>query len=361
MSFFGLGAGIVADITLDPPQTSSSHIKALDHVPTWKVRKNAFAHAVKKNASITPFHAEALAASSSPDYRQGSTNYIYAYRDEDDVKGIVNIAVPPGKKLDHLGIKVEYVGRIDLGPLAMSDGRGHYDFISLTKELSPPAQLYNPNNAYNFHFKNVEKPYETYHGKNVSIRYLVRVSIERKFLPPISSEKEVIVQIIGREPQVNEAIKMEVGIEDCLHIEFEYEKRWYHLRDTIRGKINFLLVKIKIKYMELAVIRRETSGENVAQLQAGAPSNQIISGPNIMTETQTLVKYEIMDGAPVKGETVSVKMYLGGIPADLTPTIDAAQNNRFSVRYFLNLVLVDEEDRRYFKQQEIILWRKDLG
>jgi vacuolar protein sorting-associated protein 26 len=28
------------------------------------------------------------------------------------------------------------------------------------------------------------------------------------------------------------------------------------------------------------------------------------------------------------------------------------------VRYFLNLVLVDEEDRRYFKQQEIQIWRK---
>lgn len=243
----------------------------------------------------------------------------------------------------------------------MSDGRGHYDFISLAKELSPPSSLFNQNTAFAFHFKNVEKPYESYHGKNVSIRYLVRVSIERKFLPPISSEKEVLVQIIGREPQINEPIKMEVGIEDCLHIEFEYEKRWHHLRDTIRGKINFLLVKIKIKYMELAVIRRETSGENVAQAQAGAPTTQPVAGPNIMTETQTLVKYEIMDGAPVKGETVPVKLHLAGIPADLTPTIDAAQNNRFSVRYFLNLVLVDEEDRRYFKQQEIILWRKELG
>jgi vacuolar protein sorting-associated protein 26 len=28
------------------------------------------------------------------------------------------------------------------------------------------------------------------------------------------------------------------------------------------------------------------------------------------------------------------------------------------VKYYLNLVLVDEEDRRYFKQQEIILWRR---
>ncbi len=30
-------------------------------------------------------------------------------------------------------------------------------------------------------------------------------------------------------------------------------------------------------------------------------------------------------------------------------------------RYYLNLVLVDEEDRRYFKQQEITLWRKEVS
>ena len=36
---------------------------------------------------------------------------------------------------------------------------------------------------------------------------------------------------------------MEVGIEDCLHIEFEYNKSRYHLRDTVVGKIYFLLVR----------------------------------------------------------------------------------------------------------------------
>jgi hypothetical protein len=37
--------------------------------------------------------------------------------------------------------------------------------------------------------------------------------------------------------------QMEVGIEDCLHIEFEYDKNKYHLKDTVVGKIYFLLVK----------------------------------------------------------------------------------------------------------------------
>ena len=53
---------------------------------------------------------------------------------------------------------------------------------------------------------------------------------------------------------------MEVGIEECLHIEFEYNKSKYHLRDVIVGKIYFLLVRIKIKNMELSIIKRETTG-----------------------------------------------------------------------------------------------------
>ncbi len=174
----------------------------------------------------------------------------------------------------------------------------------------------------------------------------------------------MIVQICKPEPTLNEAIKMEVGIEECLHIEFTYSKRFYHLNDYIEGKIHFLLVRIKIKYMELAVIRRETSGEGVA-MAAIANGNPAmggggVSGGSVATETQTLTRFEIMDGAPVRGEVIPVKLFLGGIAADLTPTFDAGLN-RFTVKYYLNLVLVDEEDRRYFKQQEIILWRKELG
>ena len=55
-----------------------------------------------------------------------------------------------------------------------------------------------------------------------------------------------------------------------------------------------------------------------------------------------------MDGAPVKGESIPIRVFLAGY--DLTPTMRDI-NKKFSVRYYLNLVLVDEEDRRYFKQQ----------
>mmetsp|Transcript_115354 Transcript_115354/g.160093 ORF Transcript_115354/g.160093 Transcript_115354/m.160093 type:complete len:135 (+) Transcript_115354:530-934(+) len=134
---------------------------------------------------------------------------------------------------------------------------------------------------------------------------------------------------------------MEVGIEECLHIEFEFSQSHFHLKHCILGKVNFNLVRIKIKMMELSIIRKETVG----------------SGQNAITENETLNKFEVMDGAPVKGEVVPIRFYLAS--TDLTPTYEKV-NNRYSCKYFLNLVLLDEEDRRYFKQQEINLWRKKI-
>jgi len=55
-----------------------------------------------------------------------------------------------------------------------------------------------------------------------------------------------------------------------------------------------------------------------------------------------------MDGSPVRGECIPVRLFLNGF--DLTPTYRDV-NKKFSIRYYLNLVLVDQDDRRYFKQQ----------
>jgi vacuolar protein sorting-associated protein 26 len=44
---------------------------------------------------------------------------------------------------------------------------------------------------------------------------------------------------------------------------------------------------------------------------------------------------------------------------DLNPTYRDV-NNYLSVKYYLKLVIIDEEDRHYTKQQEIYLWGKHL-
>ena len=93
----------------------------------------------------------------------------------------------------------------------------------------------------------------------ITHRYFLRVTIVRR-LSDFVKEKEIVVHTLSSYPEMNSSIKMEVGIEDCLHIEFEYNKSKYHLKDVIVGKIYFLLVRIKIKHMEIAIIKRETTG-----------------------------------------------------------------------------------------------------
>ena len=43
----------------------------------------------------------------------------------------------------------------------------------------------------------------------------------------VVKEKDIWVHSFRMPPDSNNSIKMEVGIEDCLHIEFEYNKSKY--------------------------------------------------------------------------------------------------------------------------------------
>lgn len=48
----------------------------------------------------------------------------------------------------------------------------------------------------------------------------------------------------------------------------------------------------------------------------------------------------------IRGELIPIRMYLAGV--DLTPSCSNVAG-KYTVKHFINLVLVDEEDRRYFK------------
>merc|ERR1719382_1718617 len=238
--------------------------------------------------------------------------------------GSAVISVRPGKKLDHQGVRVELIGQVDM----LHDKSKSYDFFSITKDLEPPGSLYE-SKQYAWKFGAVDKQNETYSGINVRLRYFVRITAIRNYASNITKEVDMVVQNLYPQPELNNTLKMEVGIEDCLHIEFEYDKSKYHMKDVIVGKVYFLLVRIKIKHMELNIIRRESTGTT-----GGAGQQQ--------TDNETLTKFEIMDGAPIKDQCIPVRLYLTGF--DLTPTYKNVQN-KFTVKYLLNLVLVDEEDR----------------
>ncbi|KAL1709520.1 vacuolar protein sorting-associated protein 26-domain-containing protein, partial [Schizophyllum commune] len=187
------------------------------------------------------------------------------YYDGEGVGGTVSIRVRDGKKITHDGIKVEFVGTIEL----FYDRGHHHEFLSLSQELAAPGEMRQAQ-TFDFNFKAVEKQFESYIGINVKLRYFVRLTLTRRMGLPSSTltkERDIWVHSFRMPPEANNSIKMEVGIEDCLHIEFEYNKSKYHLKDVIVGKIYFLLVRIKIKHMELSIIRREVNRLTTESIQ----------------------------------------------------------------------------------------------
>ncbi|KAI8476921.1 MAG: subunit of retromer complex, partial [Monoraphidium minutum] len=265
------------------------------------------------------------------------TEELPLYTNHDSIFGEVRVTPLTTKKVEHSGVRVQLIGQIELA----AERGTYHDFVALVRELAPPGDLASVSSRpLPFEFRNVEMNYDSYRGLQVRCRYLLRVCVSGKGMAP-DTKKDFPFWVRNYDVAAEEAppIKMEVGIEDCLHIEFEYDRGRYHLKDCVVGKIYFLLVRIKLKHMELEIRRRETTG----------------AGSGAHNESETIAKYEIMDGAPVRGESIPIRLYLS--PYDLTPTY-ASVHNKFSVRYFLNLVLVDEEDRRYFKQQEVTLYRR---
>ena len=98
----------------------------------------------------------------------GKKERLLLYYDGETVSGKVRISLKkPGSKLEHHGIKIEFIGQIEL----FYDRGNHHEFTSLVKELARPGEMLK-GVEYPFEFLNVEKPYEIYTGVNVKLRYI---------------------------------------------------------------------------------------------------------------------------------------------------------------------------------------------
>ena len=256
-------------------------------------------------------------------------------QDQETVSGKIIINCSQCKNFEHKGIKLELLGCIE----NITDPKDILKFISLTSELESIGILNNEVNTYPFQFKNVQKQYESFRGESRNIKYYLRLSIDTKFRT-LLYEQEFLVR--NPEPvsilsENNQPIKLEVGIEDWLHLVFDLDSRNFGLKDIVLGRVTFKKVSIRLKSMEVQIIRKE-----VVNIAGIAPLNKV------------LARFEIMDGGPIKNETIPIRFFLK--PYDLTPTLTNI-NNKFSVQYYINIVLTDVEERKYFKQHEIFFHR----
>ena len=93
-----------------------------------------------------------------------SVKKIPIYTNNDKVEGSVMLDIAQGKKVEHNGIKVCLIGRIDL----FYDKGGCVDFVCLVKEIENKGTVYDCKEwKFDFDF---DKPFESYRGLNVRVR-----------------------------------------------------------------------------------------------------------------------------------------------------------------------------------------------
>lgn len=271
-----------------------------------------------------------------PKTNETTTRKLPVYAGNESYRGKVEVRLDSKtKKLDHYGIKAELIGLIEI----VGDAAATSTFMSSGVDLEPPGSL-SDDKSYDFEFKVFQKPYSSYYGQSVKLRYVVRCSVMVTRTKSVTQEVDVGV-LVDTEIEAEEVrpIKLEVGIEDLLNIIINIPKNSYFLKDVVEGVILFENVKVLIRKMKLNIVRKEIIG----------------TGEKARTAQSEINEFEIMDGCPIKEERIPIRMFLAGVN-DLTPTM-VKVNNKFSVRYFLHLAIWDDTNRKFFKQSEVLLYR----
>lgn len=115
------GLEIKVDIHPDKHGLANGKIIPLGHLPSWKIGKNTFSPSIlnKQQGSIAPLPPPPTTTNEygRSDYLSGTSSVrepIYVYDSHQDVQGVVHLILPHGKSFEHLGIKIQFLGRIKM-------------------------------------------------------------------------------------------------------------------------------------------------------------------------------------------------------------------------------------------------------
>ena len=212
------------------------------------------------------------------------------------------------------------------------------EFLNTQQDLSPPDEIFKEKTSYEFNFPYPFLKHESYKGNYASVKYFIKIIIETSILST-TFEKEFAVVNPHKESILYKndfPLRLRVGVKNVLSLGIEFEHTNYNCRGTLKGAISFNLVNTKIKSMEAQLVKREI----------------IFDGKKY--EPEYIANFELVDGSPCNKEKLPIRFFLKSY--NITPSYPDIEEI-FGVKYFINFVVVDAEDNRYFKFAEINLFR----
>eukprot|EP01083_Nonionella_stella_P017535 49046_1 len=266
--------------------------------------------------------------------------FVPVYSNGSDICGAVDIHLPDNVMTFEYDEIVLYL----VGHVVCPDEDRDSVFLSRKITMVRHQGTFTENASFDFKFTNVPLTRDSYYGSLFKCRYFLRAVISRSklFQSNIKIDQDFVVMNV-QHIAPPKPVTMQVGVDECLHIKFKYDNVHLSVDGCLAGDVKVLSNTLKITTMQIQLIRREM----INALRDNRP--EIIS-------TTVLGKFEIMDGYPGDGEQIPIRMFLGKFKHITNTQI---QEN-FSIRYYVNLGLIDKDGRRYFKTCELTLFRDKI-
>jgi vacuolar protein sorting-associated protein 26 len=245
-----------------------------------------------------------------------------AYQRGDNISGKFEIAPPPGKSITHQGIVIAVYGDYQT-----KTGEKLGRFFERTQFLQPPGELTASFNS-DFTFDRLEFPTCTFYGRELQVVYGVELKVVRR-LKDFVQQNEFLLFFFDTAAK-NPPIHNEIGMTGVLHIEFVFSHGSFDCQGVAIGVAYLLLVKLRIVHMQISLYCSE-SYENQGR---------------VIKERTVVKSVEIMDGAPVRGDNIPIRFFLGD--CNLWPYVPF-KDSAIKVEWYLRAQMTDENGKKYYK------------
>ena len=280
------------------------------------------------------------------------------FYDNDEISGNIILKLNNTKSLIYEYVSINICGILTIDSQNSKIKTEIYkECQELTGKKSPNI-ITNEITNFSFNFTPKIKPYETYIGNLLQIRYYINTIIKTNNTnsPPLIEKqieivclklpkKEICDKIYLKEKN-KEKKEINIGVENVIHVRINLLKTKFFLDDVIIGKIKIIKSEIELNSIFLTIKREE----KYYQLD------------DIKVKNEDLSNYEIAEGFIEQGDELCFKYFLKNIK-NLTPSYDYKndKNNKISVKYYLCFCFNDDQGYQFFKHIEIDIYRMNVS
>lgn len=247
------------------------------------------------------------------------------YKKDDVLDFNVHIVPPPGEAIHHKGIyfsvACDYV---------RSNGDRISTIIAKRVELVPPGCL-KSEIKQRLTYDTLKLSVPTYVGKYINVTWSAQLSVVHTLKDFNVTEEFIVVHFVDPPKELTPSRHL-IGIGNVLHIELVFPSVLSDIRSPLIGAVYFVLIDLRIVYMSITFHKSEKYSD----------------GDIHVGETYLVKEFEIMDGAPVKGDYIPIRLFLGEL--NIWPFI---QGQALKVSNYAKLCLKDEHGKCYYKQIKV--------